>query len=77
MKEWIIENKEWLFSGVLITIPITLIGWYISRKKKKNKTDNNLKMSQKSGNNSINLQSGNSIEVIGNITNGSKSKIGK
>lgn len=33
---WIIENKEWLFSGILITIPLTLISWKKRRKLKIN-----------------------------------------
>ena len=28
--EWILENKEWLFSGVAIAIPLAIIGWFFS-----------------------------------------------
>ncbi len=29
--EWILENKEWLFSGVAIAIPLAIIGWFFFR----------------------------------------------
>ena len=32
MLDWIIKNKDWLFSGVAVSIPIALIGWYMARK---------------------------------------------
>ena len=31
--DWIIENVEWLFSGIAIAIPIAIIGWFFSGKK--------------------------------------------
>ncbi len=27
MLAWIMENKEWLFSGVAIAVPLAVIGW--------------------------------------------------
>lgn len=42
MVEWIIENKEWVFSGIgifIFTIIIGLIKWLFS-KKKSNRTVN-------------------------------------
>ncbi|XCN71020.1 MAG: hypothetical protein Q3M24_11880 [Candidatus Electrothrix aestuarii] len=35
MLNWIIENKDWLFSGVAVSGPIALIGWYLARKTDK------------------------------------------
>lgn len=51
--EWIIANKEWIFSG----IGVFIIGLVISllRKNQKKKT---VKMNQKSGSNSNNIQVG-------------------
>ena len=51
--EWIIANKEWIFSGIgvfIIGIVISLV-----RKKQKKKS---IKMKQKSGSNSKNIQIG-------------------
>ncbi|WP_424687935.1 hypothetical protein [Halarcobacter ebronensis] len=53
--EWILENKEWLFSGIAIAIPIAIIGWFISKKV--------IKQNQKSGDNSTNIQVGGNLEV--------------
>jgi len=56
--QWIIDNKEWLFSGAgifLITAIIALI----------NKNKSSLKQSQKSGNNSTSYQSGGDMHIGG------------
>ena len=55
--DWIIENKEWLFSGVAIGIPIALIGWFISSQGNK--------QVQKGGKNSTNIQVGGSLNIGG------------
>ncbi|MCI5121232.1 MAG: hypothetical protein D3908_08600 [Candidatus Electrothrix sp. AUS4] len=31
MLDWIIKNKDWLFSGVAVTIPMAPISWFFSR----------------------------------------------
>ncbi|BEV07124.1 hypothetical protein [Methylophilus sp. DW102] len=54
---WIIQNKDWLFSGVAITIPIAIAGWFFSTKSK------SYKQSQKGGNNSINIQVGGNFKA--------------
>ena len=33
--ELIINNKEWLFSGAAIAIPIAIIGWLLSSRRNK------------------------------------------
>ncbi len=33
--DWIIENKEWLFSGVLIAVPLAVLGCFFSTKRVK------------------------------------------
>lgn len=52
---WMIENKEWLFSGLLVAVPLAALGFLFSR--------NNSKQVQKSGKNSTNIQVGGSFNV--------------
>lgn len=51
---WIIENKEWIFSG----IGVFILGFIFTIFKKKNKKNRSIKMKQKSGSNSTNIQIG-------------------
>lgn len=60
--EWLIENKEWLFSGAGILI-IGLIAKLIKNKKSKKPIE------QRSGNNSIQVNNSNGNVVINNNTN--------
>ena len=53
--EWIVENKDWLFSGVAIALPLAIIGWIFSSRKNK--------QVQKGGNNSTNIQVGGSLKI--------------
>lgn len=55
--EWIMENKDWLFSGVAIAIPIAIISWLISSRGNK--------QVQKSGKNSTNIQVGGNLSLGG------------
>lgn len=55
--EWIIENKDWLFSGIAIAVPLAIVGWFIS-------THGN-KQVQKGGKNSTNIQVGGSFKIGG------------
>jgi len=53
--EWIVNNKEWLFSGLLVAVPIAIISWlFVSKSMKQN---------QKGGNNSTNIQIGGDFKV--------------
>lgn len=54
--DWITENKEMLFSGVLITVPLTIIGWIFFTKSSSSQK-------QKGGKNSTNIQVGGNFEV--------------
>lgn len=54
---WIIQNKEWLFSGIAIAIPVAIIGWFSSGRGDK--------QVQKSGNNSTNVQVGGNLRIGG------------
>lgn len=55
MVEWIIENKEWLFSGIAIAIPLAIFSWFITSSKSK--------QVQKSGDNSTNIQVGGDFKI--------------
>lgn len=46
--DWIMRNKDWLFSGIAVAIPLAIIGWVFNAKGKK--------QVQISGNNSTNIQ---------------------
>ncbi|HHC6666492.1 TPA: hypothetical protein ACN33Q_000276 [Vibrio parahaemolyticus] len=53
--DWIIENKEWLFSGVLIAVPLAVLGCFFSTKR--------VKQTQKGGDNSTNIQIGGNFKI--------------
>lgn len=53
--EWIAENRDWLFSGVAIALPLATIGWFISSSKHK--------QTQKGGDNSTNIQAGGNLQI--------------
>jgi hypothetical protein len=55
--EWIVQNKEWLFSGIAIGIPLAIIGWFFSTRGNK--------QVQKGGDNSTNVQVGGNLELNG------------
>lgn len=55
--EWIIENKDWLFSGIAIAVPLAIIGWIISSRGNK--------QVQKGGKNSTNIQVGGNLKIGG------------
>jgi hypothetical protein len=57
MIDWFISNKEWLLSGVAVAVPIAIITWFLTRKSV------NQKQIQKSGKNSINIQTGRDINI--------------
>jgi hypothetical protein len=59
--EWIIENKNWLFSGIAIAVPLAIVGWIISTRR--NKQD------QKGGKNSTNIQVGGNFKIGGEKDN--------
>lgn len=56
--EWIVENKEWLFSGVAIAIPFSIIGWFFSSRGSK--------QVQNGGDRSTNIQVGRDLKIGGN-----------
>jgi len=55
--DWIIDNKEWIFSG----IGVFVLGLIITVVRKKN--SKKISQKQKSGNNSTNIQVGGNVEI--------------
>lgn len=53
--EWIIENKDWLFSGILVAVPLAFVGFLLSRNK--------LRQKQVLGKKSKGYQSGRDINI--------------
>ena len=53
--EWIIENKDWLFSGLAIAVPLAIVGWIFSTRGNK--------QVQKGGKNSTNIQVGGNFKI--------------
>lgn len=56
--KWIIENADWVFSGIGIAI-LTVLGGLFRKKKLDNKNSQTIN----SGNNSNNIQGGGNINV--------------
>ena len=55
--DWIIANKEWLFSGLLVAVPIAIIGWILSRRR------STLSQRQRGGKGSTNIQVGGDLKI--------------
>lgn len=63
--EWIIDNKEWFFSGVgvfILGLIITFFSW-LFRKKQKSDDNISVSMKQKGGKNSKNYQSNGDMTI--------------
>lgn len=54
--QWIIDNKEWVFSGIGVFALTLLVGFFVRNKS-------TTKQTQKSGPNSINYQAGGDIKI--------------
>ncbi|MBW2673392.1 MAG: hypothetical protein JRD89_08275 [Deltaproteobacteria bacterium] len=59
--DWIIENKNWLFSGIAIAVPLAIVGWILSTRGNK--------QVQKGGKNSTNIQVGRNFKIGGEKDN--------
>lgn len=63
--EWMVDNKEWFFSGVgvfILGLIITFFSW-LFRKKQKSDDNINISMKQKGGKNSKNYQSNGDMTI--------------
>jgi hypothetical protein len=56
MFEWLVSNKEWIFSGVGVALVSWLFVWLFRRKDR-------VGQRQSSGKNSVNIQAGNDIRI--------------
>lgn len=54
---WVLENKEWLFSGVLVALPLAILGWIFGRRAVTRM------QSQRGGRSSTNIQAGGDAHV--------------
>ena len=61
---WIIENKKWLFDGVLVAVPLAIIGWAAARRVV------GTTQKQRGGDGSVNLQAGGNIDLGADSSNG-------
>ncbi|WP_460155765.1 hypothetical protein [Pseudomonas sp. S2_H10] len=52
---WLITNKEWLFSGIAISIPLAIAGFFFNKSSPK--------QNQNLGNNSTGYQSARDINI--------------
>lgn len=69
---FVAENREWIFSGIgvfFISLLITFVVYLVKKPKKDGSSQ-----FQKSGRNSVNIQSKGSISINGGIHNGPDSK---
>lgn len=72
MVQWITNNKEWLFSGLLVAVPIAFVGWLFAARRSR------LSQTQRSGDNSFNIQVGGNLKMRRNEDDdGTDSKSGK
>ena len=54
---WLRENSPWLFSGVLVAVPLAVVGW-ILKKRHSAKSQK-----QVGGDNSVNVQVGGNVQI--------------
>ena len=59
MVDWILNNRQWVFSGIGVAVLVGVVGWLRSRGKA------GLVQKQRSGSNSANLQAGGNISIGG------------
>lgn len=53
--DWVLENKAWLFSGLLIVVPLAIIGRILAKRS--------IVQKQKAGHNSVNIQATGNVSV--------------
>ena len=55
--EWFIQNKQWLFSGLAVSVPLAIIGWLLFKQRKRHI------QKQRGGDFSTNIQVGDNLNV--------------
>jgi len=61
--EWFIQNKEWLLSGIAVSVPLAILGWLFVKYRRK------VVQRQRSGDGSINIQVGGDVKITGDKAN--------
>jgi hypothetical protein len=61
--QWLIQNKEWIFSGIGLPISVWIINLIIKKKKNPEKLSTSQSLSQSGGNHSTNIQGGKNVNV--------------
>lgn len=56
MLKWILNNKDWIFSGIGVSVIAGLMAWVARRKNKPTQK-------QSSGSGSVNIQAGRDIDI--------------
>lgn len=56
---WIMNNRAWLFSGILVAVPLAILGWLLAKRQITRI------QKQRAGDRSINLQAGGNIDLRG------------
>jgi hypothetical protein len=54
---WLIQNREWLFGGVLVAVPLAVVGWILAKRHSVKS------QKQVGGDNSVNVQVGGNIQI--------------
>lgn len=55
---WVIDNKQWLFSGIGVVVVTSIIGWIVARLRRKIVDETRKHLEQAAGDNSTNIQVG-------------------
>lgn len=55
--DWLIENRAWLFEGVLVAVPLAIIGWLVAKRAAA------IRQRQRGGKGSTNIQAGGNVSI--------------
>jgi hypothetical protein len=56
MMNWLLENRTWLFSGIAVAVPLTILGWVLTRRSRVRRSRSGQQQTQSSGSHSSNVQ---------------------
>lgn len=65
MWSWLNENREWLFQGAAVLIPIAIISgiWAVARSRRQESTQRKVRQQQRSGSKSTNIQAAGDVSI--------------
>jgi len=61
--DWLYDNRAWLLDGVLVAVPLALIGWWLQRRSAGASKRPGRTLRQRGGRGSINIQAGRDVRV--------------